>query len=290
MLTCALQAGLTIGAMRISMRLVFIALLLAAGLHAQAQTPAQTQTQTSASVYIEDLTWTELRDQVRAGSTTIIVPIGGTEQSGPAMALGKHNVRAHVLAGRIAAGAGHTLVAPVIAYVPEGAVNPPTAHMKFPGTITIPDAAFETTLEYAARSFRQHGFKDIVLIGDHGGYQKNMARVAAKLNKEWAATPVRVHALDAYYQVVDHDYAQALKKRGLTDAQIGTHAGTSDTSLTLAIEPKLVRSERLHGAPLTAADGVYGDPRPSSVEAGQLGVDLIVGHSIEAIKRLIVRP
>ena len=282
MLTCGLHAGLTIGAMRISLRLVSLVLLLAACLHVQAQAPA--------SVYLEDLTWTELRDQVKGGSTTIIVPIGGTEQSGPAMALGKHNVRARVLAAKIATGIGHTLVAPVIAYVPEGAVNPPTAHMKFPGTITVPDAAFETTLEYAARSFRQHGFKDIVLIGDHGGYQKNMAHVAAKLNKEWAATPVRVHALDAYYEVVDHAYAQALKKRGLSDAQIGTHAGASDTSLTLAIDPRLVRTERLHGEPFSTADGVHGDPRASSAEAGQLGVDLIVGHSIEAIKRLVARP
>jgi len=268
--------------MRFPVPTVFCALLLALALQAQAQAPA--------SVYLEDITWTELRDQIQAGSTTIIVPIGGTEQNGPAMVLGKHNARVHVLAGRIAAGVGHTLVAPVIAYVPEGAVNPPTAHMKFPGTITIPDAAFETTLEYAARSFRQHGFKDIVFIGDHGGYQKNMARVAARLNKEWAAAPVRVHALSAYYDVVDHDYAQALKKRGMTDAQIGTHAGTADTSLALAIDPKLVRTERLHGAPLTAKEGVYGDPRPSSAEAGQLGVDLIVGHSIEAIKRLVARP
>jgi len=282
MLTCGWRAGLTIGAMRISLRFFFLGLLVAAGLHAQAQP--------SASVYLEDLTWTELRDQVKAGSTTIIVPIGGTEQSGPAMALGKHNVRAHVLAAKIAAGVGHTLVAPVIAYVPEGAVNPPTAHMKFPGTITIPDAAFETTLEYAARSFRQHGFKDIVLIGDHGGYQKNMAHVAAKLNKEWAATPVRVHGLDAYYEVVDHEYAQALKKRGLTDAQIGTHAGASDTSLMLAVDANLVRSDRLRGEAFTVAEGVHGDPRAASAEAGQLGVDLIVGHSIEAIKRLIARP
>jgi creatinine amidohydrolase len=285
MLTCDGEAGLTIGAMRF----LLLTVLLAIGVHVQAQAPAAAPTSAADSVYLEDLTWTELRDQVKAGSTTIIVPIGGTEQSGPAMALGKHNVRAHVLAGRIAAGVGHTLVAPVIAYVPEGAVNPPTAHMKFPGTITVPDAAFETTLEYAARSFRQHGFRDIVFIGDHGGYQKNMGRVAAKLNKEWAATPVRVHALDAYYDVVDHEYAQALKKRGLTDAQIGTHAGASDTALTLAIDPRLVRTERLHGAAFSTADGVHGDPRAATVEAGQLGVDLIVGHSVEAIKRLVAR-
>lgn len=242
------------------------------------------------SVYLEDLTWTELRDQVKAGATTAIVPIGGTEQNGPAMVLGKHNVRVKVLAGKIATGLGHAIVAPVIAYVPEGAVNPPTAHMKFPGTITIPDAAFETTLEYAARSLRQHGFRNIVFIGDHGGYQKNMVRVAAKLNREWAAAPVRVHALEAYYGVLDNEFRQALRQKGMKDAEIGTHAGALDTSLALAVDPQLVRVERLHSSSLGAAEGVYGDPRPSNAEAGQLGVDLIVGHSIDAIRRLLARP
>jgi creatinine amidohydrolase len=242
------------------------------------------------SVYIEDLTWTELRDQVKAGVTTVIVPIGGTEQNGPAMVLGKHNIRAKILAGKIATGLGHAVVAPVIAYVPEGPVNPPQGHMRFPGTITIPDAAFETTLEYAARSFRQHGFKNIVFVGDHGGYQKNMVRVATKLNREWAASPVRVHALQEYYQVLDNEFKQALKRKGMKDAEIGTHAGALDTSLALAVDPQLVRVDRLHSLSLGPAEGVHGDPRSSNAEAGQLGVDLIVGHSIDAIRRLIARP
>jgi len=241
------------------------------------------------SVYLEDLTWTELRDEIAAGTTTVIVPIGGTEQSGPAVALGKHNVRARVLAGRIAQGLGHTVVAPVIAYVPEGAVHPPTAHMRFPGTITIPDAAFETTLEFAARSLREHGFRDIVFIGDHGGYQKNMKRVADKLDREWAATPVRVHALDEYYRAADVEFARLLKSKGLSDAEIGTHAGVADTSLTLAIDPALVRTSRLRGAKPGRADGVYGDPARSSGEFGQLGVEQIVSQSIEAIRRALAR-
>src|SRR5947207_4413549 len=187
-----------------SSRLVFIALLLGTVMQAALAQPR--------TVYLEELTWTELRDQVQAGATTVLVPIGGTEQNGPAMVLGKHNVRAHVLAGKIAAGLGHALVAPVVAYVPEGQVNPPTAHMRFAGTITIPDAAFEATLESAARSFRQHGFRDIVLLGDHGGYQKNMVRVADKLNREWAGSAARVHAVTEYYRVVDADYPAVLKR------------------------------------------------------------------------------
>jgi hypothetical protein len=80
---------------------------------------------------LEDLTWTELRDQIHAGKITIIIPIGGTEQSGPDVALGKHNARVKVLSQRIAEGLGNALVAPVIAYVPEGGYAPPTSHMRF---------------------------------------------------------------------------------------------------------------------------------------------------------------
>src|SRR3989442_1144717 len=91
---------------------------------------------TRASLFLDDLTWMELRDLITAGATTIIVPIGGTEQSGPAIALGKHNVRVRILAEKIAEGLnGTALIAPVVSYVPEGNISPPTGHMKFPGTI-----------------------------------------------------------------------------------------------------------------------------------------------------------
>ena len=123
------------------------------------------------------------------------MPIGGTEQNGPAMALGKHNRRVKLLSERIAVALGNALVAPVIAYVPEGGISPPSGHMRFPGTISVPEAAFEATLESAARSFKQHGFKDIVFLGDHGGYQADEKNVANKLNREWASSNVRAHAV-----------------------------------------------------------------------------------------------
>src|SRR5678816_3429815 len=100
-----------------------------------------------ATVFLEDMTWTELRDAIAAGHTTVIVPVGGTEQSGPHMALGKHNVRARVLAGRIATELGNALVAPVVAYVPEGDVAGTSGHIRFAGTISVPPKAFEAVLE-----------------------------------------------------------------------------------------------------------------------------------------------
>ena len=243
----------------------------------------------SNGVFIEDLTSFELREKVASGATTVLVPIGGTEQNGPHMALGKHNVRVKFLAGQIAQRLGNAVVAPVLAYVPEGAVYPPVAHMRFTGTISISDATFESILESTARSFKQHGFHDVVFLGDHGGYQKSEVRAAEKINRDWAAdTKYRAHGLTAYYEASQAPFIAVLRSKGFSDAQIGTHAGLSDTSLTMAIDKSLIREELLaQGAKATPAEGVYGDPRKSSVELGQIGIQIIVDKSVQAIRQAV---
>ena len=243
----------------------------------------------SSQVFIEELTSVELRDRVASGTTTVLIPIGGTEQNGPHMVLGKHNVRVKYLAGQIAQRLGNAVVAPVIAYVPEGAIAPAAAHMRFSGTISIPESAFESILESTAKSFKQHGFHDVVFLGDHGGYQKNEVRAANKINKEWGAdTKCRAHGLTAYYEATQAPFIQVLKNKGFSDAQIGTHAGLSDTSLALAVDPSLVRLDLLvAGLTAGATDGVYGDPRKSSAQLGQIGVQIIVGKTVQAIQDAI---
>ena len=262
------------------LRRAFAAILLfAAAQCASAQTPR--------SVMLEDLTWTELRAAQQAGKTTIIIPIGGTEQSGPGVALGKHNARALFLARRIAERLGDALVAPVVAYVPEGAISPPQGHMKFPGTITVPDAAFEASLVSAAQSFAAHGFRNVVFLGDHGGYQNDLKRVVAQLDKAWAGKPVHAFVPAAYYQASSDGSAAMLRQQGYRDDEIGTHAGLADTSLQLAVAPEMVRMDALKRGPrLGAADGVFGgDPRRSSAALGQAGVDAIVARTVEAIRQ-----
>ena len=247
--------------------------------------PAGALAQGAASVFLDELTWTEVRDATRAGKTTIIIPIGGTEQNGPHMVLGKHNARVKFLAGRIASALGNALVAPVLAYVPEGQSSPPTAHMRFPGTITIADSVLEEILVSTARGFRLHGFKDVVFIGDHGGYQKLMVKAAVSLNREWAKTSVRAHAIEEYYMAAGEDFAQYLKGKGYGAEEIGTHAGLADTSLALAVDPALVRAELLKAPAKTKADGVFGDPTRASAELGKAGLDLIVEHTATAIRK-----
>jgi creatinine amidohydrolase len=237
-------------------------------------------------VFVDELTWPELRDRIHTGTTTVIIPVGGTEQSGPHMVLGKHNVRVKALSAKIAQALGNALVAPVVSYVPEGSINPPSAHMRFPGTTTVPDAVFEKVIESAARSFRLHGFRDIVLLGDHGDYRKSLAAVAARLNREWVGSPARVHAILEYYRASGADFRQSLEERGYKDEEIGTHAGLADTSLALAIDPGLVRPDKLDAAGRGApANGVSGDPRRATAALGQSGVDAIVATTVEAIRR-----
>ena len=267
--------------MRSLLRLALASIIfLVAGQSAVAQTPK--------TVMLEDLTWTELRDRIQSGMTTIIIPIGGTEQSGPYVALGKHNSRVKVLSQRIAEGLGNAFVAPVLSYVPEGSFAPPTSHMRFPGTITVPDDVFEKTLVSAANSFKIHGFNTIVFLGDHGSYQGNIKRVVAQLNKAWAGSHARAFLPPEYYGTSSIGYAQILRQRGFKDDEIGTHAGLADTSLQLAVAPQMVRTEKLrNGAKPGVETGIYGgDPRHSTAEIGQLGIDAIVSNTTNSIKSL----
>jgi len=251
---------------------------------------AQTFAQPPDTVFLEALTWPELRALVQAGKTTIIVPIGGTEQNGLHMALGKHNTRVRLLSERIARTLRNALVAPVIAYVPEGALTPPTGHMRFPGTITVPDDVFRRALESAARSARLHGFRDVVFLGDHGSTQTGEKVVAARLNREWAATPVRAHAIEEYYHAATAGFRDLLRARGYRPEELGDHAALPDTSLMLALDPSLVRTDLLRADHVPGVgSGADGDPRRASAELGRLGVDLIVARTVAAINESISR-
>ena len=259
-----------------SARVLLAALLVAASGMAAA----------AASVQLEDLTWTELRERIQGGATTALLPIGGTEQNGPHMALGKHNVRVRWLAARIALQLGDAIVAPVLAYVPEGNIAPPSEHMRWPGTLSIPVPAFEAVLSAAARSLRAHGFCHVVFLGDHGGYRASLERVATVLNHERTSRPnCRVHALPEYYRASAADFDATLKARGFAADEIGPHAGLADTALMLAVDPAMVRMDVAQARPRgKGGDGVAGDPRRATAELGRLGIEHIVEVSVLAIR------
>ena len=114
--------------------------------------------------------------------------------------------------------------------------------------------------------------------------------MARRLNRGWAAAPTRAHAIDAYYRASTTGARALLQSRGYQDREIGDHAGALDTSLMLAVDPGVVRQERLraaHGA--NAWDGADGDPSRASAELGRLIEQAIVSETVDAIRRSIAR-
>ncbi len=241
------------------------------------------------SVDLKDMTWVEVRSAVRAGVRTVLVPTGGIEQNGPHMILGKHDYLVAWAADRIALGVGHTLVAPVISYVPEGRFHPADGHLRFPGTIGLSDAGFAAVLDGVARSLKLHGFTLICFMGDHGASQPVQKEVADRLTREWRDTGVRVVQLDAYYQ--DGDQIKALEGAGENLGTIGSHASLIDTAELMAVHPAGVDLSRLPSDPARFEEtGSSGDPARANAALGRRLIEMRIEAAIAAIRRLREAP
>lgn len=272
--------------MRNNMPYMLVALMLTtlvtAAAPAFAQAPSLPQPD---SVFLEELTWMEVRDAIAAGKTTVIIPTGGTEQNGPHIVLGKHNYLVKYKAGEIAKRLGNALVAPVVAYVPEGDVDPPTGHMRYAGTITTPQEVFVKVLEYAARSFKQHGFVDIAFVGDSGGNQEGQRLAALALNTEWSATPARVHHITAYYPGRGDDWVVS---QGISPADVGTHAGTHDTASLMYINPSMLRVDKLVIGKSGDGQGHVGNPSRATALFGKRILEMQIEDATAQIRDLRV--
>jgi creatinine amidohydrolase/Fe(II)-dependent formamide hydrolase-like protein len=244
--------------------------------------PAGTPSQAPDTVFIEELTWEETRDALKAGKTTVIVPTGGTEKNGYHMILGKHNYIVTHSANLMARRLGNALVAPTIQYVPEG--NPDNAQ---PGVISLPSPAFDNLLDAAARSLKAHGFTDILFIGDSGGNQGGMTSVATKLNEEWKDRGVRVYPLTGYYETGrDHYRAWMLAAFGYDDTIVGSHAGISDTSQMLHVCAAGIRQDQLKPWGGYGDSGVTGDPMKATADIGRMGIEFKVNAAINEYRTL----
>src|SRR5918999_3897918 len=143
---------------------------------------------TASTVWIEEMTWMDVRDALKAGKTTVIIPTGGVEPNGPWLVTGKHNYVLRANCDAIARKLGNALCAPIVAFVPEGRIEPPSGHMRSPGTISLRQETFEALLTDVAHSLKMHGFKNIIMIGDSGGNQAGQKAVADKLTAQFAGS------------------------------------------------------------------------------------------------------
>lgn len=269
------------------MRRIFTAICILGGslLPAAAQAPApdaKRPIEGIDSVFVEELTWMEVRDALKAGKTTIIVATGGVEQNGPYLATGKHNYVLRATTEAIARKLGNALVAPIVAFVPEGDIEPPTGHMKYPGTISLTEETYERLLTDICASFRTHGFERIILIGDSGGNQTGMKNVATKLNAKWAGGKTSVVFIPEYY-----DYSGVTKwlaKNGIKQKSEGIHDDFAITAIMMTVDPTTVRMKQRIAADKFRINGVELAPAEKTIEWGKKIVEFRAETTVKAIQ------
>ena len=250
-------------------------------------------------VDIELLTWPEIYKAIHEqGKTTVLLFNGGTEQRGPQGVTGAHNFIAQATADQIARKLGNALVAPVLPY----SIN--RANPNLPGTIGISSKTFADINEEVAEQLIANGFKNVVLLGDHGGGQKELKEVAAKLDAESAPKGVRVVYSDGPYTQANQEFFAWLDKNGYPPSE---HAGIPDTSELLYLEgnQRWIRKEllptalgdppRKPGEPRDpdakrVNNGISGDARRSSYALGKRFIDLKVADGVAQIQDLLKAP
>jgi creatinine amidohydrolase len=258
-------------------------------------TPASELAPKEPLVEFEMMTWPEVKAALAAGKTTALFYTGGTEQRGPQNANGGHNLMAKATVKAIALGLGNAIAMPVLAYTPNN------ASATLPGTIGLTPEILGMVLERIAEQAIVTGFKNVVLMGDHGGGQPNVYRdVAKRLDDKYGPQGVHVHYCDDVYTKAQADFDKWLVDNGYPRS---SHAGIPDTSEMLYlggdawVRKELIKSAlgdpvREPGTPrdttaVRVNNGITGDARRASAALGKRAFDQKVDYAIKQIKTMI---
>ncbi len=237
------------------------------------------------TVFIEDMTWMEVRDAMAAGKDTVIVATGGIEQNGPYLVAGKHNVVLRGTTEAIARKLGNALVAPIIGFVPEGDLDPPTVHMNYPSTVSLTEDTYRRLLVDVCSCYRTHGFKHVVMIGDSGGNQDGMKAVAEELNAKWKGGKTKFWFIPEYY---NYGSLKAwLEERGIQQTDEGLHDDFAMEAVMLSIDPNSVRMKQRVAAGKFKINGVDLAPVEKTVALGKQIIDYRAEVAVKEIRKAI---
>ncbi|HUP82262.1 MAG TPA: creatininase family protein [Pirellula sp.] len=233
------------------------------------------------SVFIEDMTWMEVRDAMLAGSDTVILATGGIEQNGPYLVAGKHNVVLRATTNAIARKLGNTLVAPIIGFVPEGDIDPPTVHMNYPSTVSLTEETYRRLLTDICSCYRAHGFKHIVLLGDSGGNIDGMKAVSNDLNAKWKESKTRIHFIPEYYNY--SDVAKWLEAQGIRQTDDNLHDDFGITAIMLTVDLSSIRMKQRVAAGKFKINGIDLAPVEQTIAWGKKIIDYRADVTVKAI-------
>jgi len=253
---------------------------------------AGAQSTRASLVDFEMMTWPEVKQALLQGKTTALIYNGGTEQRGPQNVNGGHTLMAHATVIAIAEKLGNALAMPVLPF----SVN--DADPQLPGTIGITGELFVAINEQVAEQSIKNGFRNVVLMGDHGGGQSELKSLAEKLSVKYAGQSVRVIYCDDVYEKANEDFAKWLAAAGYPPS---LHGGIPDTSEMLYLggneswvrKGQLVNSlgdavpKRGEGFDLHVKNGIIGDARRSTAELGKRQFDMKVDYAVKQIRALL---
>lgn len=245
----------------------------------------------SDSVWIEDLTYIEVRDRIANGSTTAIIAAGGMEENGPYLATAKHNVILESLCPAIVAELGNALCAPIISFVPEENTNPPPGTVRYPGFFRVREDTYRALLDDIVSNLNQHGFKNIVLIGDSGGNQTGMRAIAESLSARWGESDARVHYVGEYYEP-GWEEAEKYTEEELGIAETkddGFHDDIWVTAQMTVTDPDSVRHQQRVQADLASINGVDISSLEDTVALGKKIVAFRAQYTASSIRAAIAR-
>jgi creatinine amidohydrolase len=240
------------------------------------------------SVWIEELSWMEVRDLLAAGKTTVLLGTGGVEKNGPFTATGKHNYTLKTTLEAIARKHNRALVAPLVTWEP---CNPDRENLT-PGTFCVSQDTYKALLRDALTSLKSMGFKDIFMVADSGGNPPGMIEVAKELNAKWMGNPARVYYIPEYYDEDRWSYNYMKQTLGITqvpDVQSATRWDIHDDyhyeALVAVQDPKLVHAEQRIKAKKFSIYGVEIGSIAKLVENGRKLADYRATITINAMKK-----
>jgi len=239
------------------------------------------------TVWIERMTWMDVRDALAAGKTTAIITSGGIEPNGPWAALGKHDYVAQTLCEAVARKMGDALCAPVVPFVPHGSFDSGASHNERLGTIGVHDETYSALVGDIARSLQMQGFKNIVLMGDHGGGQEILQALAGKLNQEWGTRTV--YYIKDFYD--SWNGADSLLQNEMKVWKAGTDDGLHDDPdvevQMVLTDPDLVRWRERVKAGKASINGVSVADLKAARSWGQKIVDYRATVTVDAIRKAL---
>ncbi len=198
------------------------------------------------TVWIEEMTWMEVRDALEAGKTTAIVGSGGLEKNGPYTPTGKHNYVLRTTTEAIARKLGNALIAPIVTMEPGNPEREDIPH----GSVFLTQETFKAVLTDMSTSLKTMGFKNIVMVADSGGNVRGMSEVTAELNEKWKGDPARVYYISEYYEQDkwSYDYLKTIGIVQQPDVKSATRWDIHDDyhyeSLIAVVEPQLIHPEQ----------------------------------------------